>query len=142
VVVARGAEVGAHRDAHRPVVALLATDGGREARRDAVGGDDDGSAEGHVLPRAPALRVDGLGGHADDAPRALVDRGSGHARRLEHLGARGPGVLEQDLVERRPGTGEAEARVGRELGPLELDAVATADDPKALVADPAVLFAD
>ena len=46
------------------------------------------------------------------------------------------------MVERHAGPGEAVRRVGRELGPRDLDAVAAADDAEADVADPAVGLID
>ena len=47
-----------------------------------------------------------------------------------------------DLVEVEPGPDQAVARVAGQLGPVQLEPDATADDPQALVGQPAVLLVD
>ncbi|MNW56559.1 hypothetical protein D3C74_342840 [compost metagenome] len=141
VVVARGLEVGPHRDAHGAVLALLEPQGEREAGRDAVRGDDDGGAQLVLVARAAPVLVERACRDTHDAARALVEQGARHVGALEQLGARALRVLGERLVEVHARAGEPVGRVGLELGPGQLPRASARDDAQALVADPAVLGA-
>ena len=136
VVVARARVVPAHRDAERAVVALADAEAQRGARADAVAGDDQRRAVGHRLALRAAAGVD-----AGDAAGALVDRRAGDRDALLDAGPGGAGVVGEHLVEVAPGAHEAVGGEGGELGPVELDARAAADDAQAALVAPAGLLA-
>ena len=139
VVVARARVVGADRNAERPVVALLQPHRKAEPGRVAVGGDHDRGTEGDLVADLAAVVVDRLGADADDAAGGLVEDRAGDGSALVQPGAvllRMPG---QDVVEVEPGAHQAVVGVVGEVGPRHLEAMPTADDPQALVLDPARL---
>ena len=137
VVVAAGTGVvAADRDPQRPVVALADPAGERGPRPDAVARDDQRrGVRGRLALRAPAGR------HAHDAAGALVGHGAGDGDPLLDPRTRGPGVVGEHLVEVATRPDEPVGREARQLGPGQLDRQPAAEDPQALVVQPAGLLA-
>ena len=139
VVVPRARVVGADGDAERPVVALAQPHRQRQPGRIPIRRDD------HPGPVA-AFRLAG---------RQPVDRavtpamrpcasstGPGHGHALEEPRARLLRRAGEDLVEVEPGPDQPVAGIAGQFGPGQLEPDPAADDPQALVPDPAVLLAD
>ncbi|CAK7281866.1 hypothetical protein SGPA1_12659 [Streptomyces misionensis JCM 4497] len=137
VVVAGRGEVRAHRDAHRAVLAPVQAHREGQPGGVAVGGDDERRVEGGL-----ALLLADLGGDTGDPAGALVHDRAGDVAALVQPRARLLGVAGQDLIEVVALADESVVRVGGEIGPVELEAGAAADDAQALVAQPARLLGD
>src|SRR5690606_19314757 len=136
VVVPGGGEVGADGHAHGAVVASADAQGDRQARGVAVGGEDEGCAEGADA----AFGVFGL--DSDDAVAALVDDGRGDVGAFQEPHTGFHGVAGEDLVEVVAGAYQTESGVFRKFRPGKLESGSAADDAEAAVADPAVFFVD
>ena len=120
--------IGADSDAERPVVALVQAHRHRQPGRIAVGRHDQ---PGVVL-------LAGFGGYPGDAAGPVIKHRPGHGDALRQPGAGLLGVPGQDLIEVGPLADQAVAGIARQVRPVELDPAAAADDPQALVPQPAV----
>ena len=131
---AAGSVVGAHRHAHRPVVALLAapspaTAGWSCRRRPRPAAPSRSTAPFSPLVVTPAIRP------------ALSSTGPVHRGALAQHRAGLDRLPGQQVVEVAARPDQAVRRVAGELGPRDLQPHAAADDPQALVVQPAGLLA-
>ena len=141
VLMAWAGEVRANGHAHRPVVTLGQAEGGGEPAGVAVSGDHHGRGEGLLRAGGVALVVDRSRPHADHPVGALVQHRAGDRHALEQSRTRLLRVSGQRLVEVLARPDQPVVREGGQLGPGDLHPHAAADDPQALVADPAVFSA-
>lgn len=130
-------EVRTDGDAHRPVLAPVQPHRERQPRGVAVGGDDQRGVEGdgRLLLAHPGVDA------GDPAGARVHDRRADVAALVQP----GPGLLRlpgQLLVEVVALADESVVRVAGQIGPVELEPYAAADDPQALVAQPAGLLGD
>ena len=139
VVVARARVVGAHGHAHRAVLALLAAHRQGQPRGVAVRGDDQRRGIPELGAGGAALLVHRLGGDAHDGALGVQDR-AGDVGGLAQSRTVLDRVLGEDVVEVLPRADQAVGREAREVGPRQGQAHAAADDPQAVVLDPAVLL--
>ena len=131
--------VGAHGHPHRAVVALLQTHGHGETGGDAIGGDDDWGAEVRV-GADPAAPVVGAGGVDSADPAVLADVGT---QRFDLFEESGPAALRmpgEGFVHAHPGSGQTIVRGAVDVGPVDLEAVAAADEAQSPIAMPALGF--
>ena len=138
VVGARGRVVGPHRDPERTVVTLDEAHGQAEPARSCR--PRRRRRGRRTVPVRPVLRPRSSW-RAQVTPVMRPERvqdGTGDGGLLEQVGALALGGAGQDLVEVGAGPDQAVARHTGELGPLQLQPLAAADDAQALVADPAV----
>ena len=130
--------VGAHGHAHRPVVTLAQPHGQRQPGRIPIRRHDD---PGAVAAFRLCGGAGGPGGDPGDPP-VIIEHRAGHGHPFEEPR---PGLLRragEDLVEVEPGPDQAVTGIAGQFGPGQLEPDPAADDPQALVPDPAVLLAD
>ena len=124
--------IGADRDPERPVVALVQAHSDRQPGGVAVGGDDQPAAELLAVP----------GGHPGDP--AVLSSSSGPVT-LTPSSSRAPAFSAcraRIWSKSSPGPDQAVAGIAGQVGPVQLDPAAAADDPQALVAQPAIALGD
>ncbi len=135
VVALRAAVVAAHGHAQRPAVVAVDVQTLRELAGHALAGEDQRGVEAHRrLVLRPAADTDDAAGDVED--------GLGDADVLIEPRPRTDRLLREQRIEVGARADEAERRETGQLGPVQVQPLAAADDAQAAVVQPAVGLAD